>query len=139
MLFTVLIANALIILSLGSCKKENLSPGSTSNTTPTSQPTTTINVVAGSWVKDASGTYANTFQGIISPANTSDRLVKIYLVTNGQETQINYYISLQIHYYISFMGGELWATNTETDVIINYRSKNQNLPFSYLLIKVVIG
>ncbi|HXL55717.1 MAG TPA: hypothetical protein VN958_05635 [Chitinophagaceae bacterium] len=130
-LSTVLIANALIILSLSSCKKENLSPGSTSNTTPTIEYTTTINVVAGRWVKDANGTYANTFQGVISPANTSNRSVKIYLVANGTETQINY--------YISFMGGELWATNTETDITINYRSKNQSLPFSYLLIKVVIG
>jgi hypothetical protein len=130
-LSTVLIANALIILSLGSCKKENLSPGSTSNTTPTSQPTTTVNVVAGSWVKDANATYADTFKGIISPANKSNRSVKIYLVLYGQETQINN--------YTSFMGGVLWATNTETDVTINYRSKNQSLPFSYLLIKVVIG
>ncbi len=129
----MIIANALIIVTMSSCEKENLSPGSTSgNTTPITQPNTTTYVVAGHWVKDANGIYVNTFQGVISPANTSNRLVRIYLVTNvGKEVQINN--------FISFMGGELWATHTETDVQINYRAGNQPLPFSYLPIKIVIG
>jgi len=130
----MIIANALIIVTISSCEKENLSPGSTSGiTTPITLPnTTTVNLVAGRWVKDANGIYVNTFQGVISPANTSHRPVRIYLVSNYDK-------EVQINNFISFMGGELWATNTETDVLINYRSGNQPLPFSYLRVKVVVG
>src|SRR6266511_5562279 len=92
----MIIANALIIVTMSSCEKENLSPGSTSgNTTPITLPnTTTVNLVAGRWVKDANGIYVNTFQGVISPANTSHRPVRIYLVSNyDKEVQINNFIS----------------------------------------------
>ena len=129
--FMAMITNALIISGLTSCEKDNLSPvpgGNTSPAVPTY--TTTINLVAYHWVKDAYGIYTNTFGGVISPGNINNHKVKIYLVENGKETQINS--------FISFMGGELWATNTQTDVEINYRCSEQNLPFSHLVIKVVI-
>jgi len=143
--FMAMITNALIISSLTSCKKDDLS-SDTGNPSATTQPST-INLVAGRWVKNTDGIYVSTFPGILSPANTSNRTVKIYLLANGRETQINH--------SIPFMGGDLWATNTETDVRINFRFSEQTpiqlyplvhsdapfalgLPFSYLVIKAVI-
>ena len=126
-----MIANALIMFSVSSCKKDNFSPipgGNTSLAVPTN--TSTMNLVAYHWIRDAYGVYNNTFGGVISPANSNNHKVKIYLLENSKETQINY--------PISFMGGELWATSTETDVKISYRCSEQNLPFSRLVIKVVI-
>src|SRR5207249_9455823 len=80
--FMVLIANALIISGLTSCKKEDLSSGP-GNPSATTQPST-INLVAGRWVKNTDGIYVSTFPGILSPANTSNRTVKIYLLANGR-------------------------------------------------------
>jgi|SRR5205814_8699587 len=130
-LFTTMIANALIIFSLNSCKKDHLSPtpgGATSVAVPTNA--STVNLVAYHWIKDAYGVYTNSFAGVISPANSNSHKVKIFLLENSKETQINN--------PISFMGGELWATNTQSDVKILFHCTELNLPFSHLVIKVVI-
>ena len=129
----MLIAGALTIFSLSSCKKDNFSPGSHSNTSISNSPSnsTTINLIAGHWVKDANGIYVSNFPGVISVANINgNRSVKIYLVENNKETLINN--------SIFFMGGELWAVNTQTDVKIIYHCYAQGLPFSYMIIKVVV-
>ena len=134
-LFTMLIANALIILSLSSCKKENLSPAyqTGGRTTPITGPFT-IDLVANDWANYGNEIYVNNFQNIISTANASgNRTVYVYLVENAKETQINLNTSR-----VTFMGHELWATTTKTDVKINYKSSDPGLPFESLNIKVVV-
>jgi len=129
--FLTMTASAIIIFHLTSCKKDTFSPvpgGNSSVAAPSS--TTTMNLVAYDWVKDANGVYSNTFAGVISAANSNNHRVKIYVVENGNQTQINN--------PISFRGGELWAAYTQTDVKINYHASDKSLPFSHLIIKVVI-
>ena len=69
----------------------------------------------------------------VIPINASHS-TKVYLVRDGKDTQINQ--------LISFMNGDLWATNTETDVNIHYRGNSQNVGYlnhvAHLNIKVVI-
>jgi len=128
----MLIASALTIFSLSSCKKDNFSSSTNTDTSISNIPSsTTINLIAGHWVKDANGIYVSNFPGVIYAANIQgNREVKIYLVENNKETLINN--------SILFMGGELWATNTQTDVKIIYHCYAQGLPFSYMNIKVVV-
>jgi hypothetical protein len=130
--FMMLIANALTIVSLSSCKKDNLTPGAPIDTSISNFPanSTTINLIAGYWLKDANGIYFCNFPGVISGWNTGSHSPKIYLVENGKETRINS--------SVLFMGGELWAVNSQTDVKIIYHCYAQDVPFSYLNIKVVI-
>jgi len=67
------------------------------------------------------------FSNIIPPGNPNSS-VSVYLVLNGTDLLINS--------AIPFMGGQLWATNTKTDVGINFRGNLQNAP--HLNIKIVI-
>ena len=124
----MLTASALIILSLGSCKKDNLA----SNDHPggTSQPFT-LTLIANQWIKNVNGIYVDNFKGVIPASNAGNSNVKVYLVENGEETQMN-------HSFISFMSNELWATNTQTDVTINYRCSAPTLPFNSLQVKIVV-
>ena len=131
--FMMLIASALTIVSLSSCKKDNFSSSTQSDTSVSSIPSssTTINLIAAYWDKYASGIYVCNFRGVISSADINgSRAVKIYLVEKNKETLINN--------SIFFMGGELWAVNTETDVKIIYHCYAQDLPFDYLTVKVVV-
>jgi len=127
-LFSVLIANTLIIIALSSCKKEDLVPGPVTvsgsgpvwDTIPVI-PSFTIDLVADNWVNYENEVYVNTFKGVISNANVSGfRTVNVYLAENGEETQIN-------HYPITFMGNQLWATSSQTDVSLIYKSSAQTL------------
>ncbi len=133
----MLIANALIMLSLSSCEKEDLSSGPV--TVPVAGPATTpitppfiIDLVANNWVNYENEVYVNIFKGVISTANASgNRHVNVYLAENGEETLINYS-------HVNFMGNELWATSSQTDISIIYKSSAPSLPFKSLKIKVVV-
>ena len=127
--FLTVTASAFILLNLTSCKKDTFSAVPGGNTSVTTN-TSTMNLVAYNWVKDVDGIYSNTFAGAISSANSINHKVKIYVVENSNETQINS--------PLPFRGGELWGTYTQTDVKINYRNSEKSIPFSHLVIKVVI-
>jgi hypothetical protein len=122
-LFMMVIVNTLIISTLSSCNKND----SLSYPVITPQPSITLNLTAYHWQMEANGIMVNAFVNIIPPS-AANRSVKVYLVTNDQEKQINQ--------PISFMGGALWATNTQTDIRIHYQGNSLNV--SYLNIKVVI-
>jgi len=122
-LFMMVIVNTLIISTLSSCNKnDNLS-----DPVITPQPSVTLNLTAYHWQPEANGVMVNAFANVIPPSG-ANRSVKVYLVTTDQEKQINQ--------PISFMNGQLWATNTQTDVRIHYQGNSLNV--SYLNIKVVI-
>ena len=122
-LFMIIIVNTLIISTLSSCNKnDNLS-----DPVITPQPSVTLNLTAYHWQPEANGVMINAFANVIPPSG-ANRSVKVYLVTTDQEKQINQ--------PISFMNGQLWATNTQTDVRIHYQGNSLNV--SYLNIKVVI-
>jgi hypothetical protein len=129
--FMMLIASALTIFGLSSCKKDNFSSSTPSDTSSNPLSSTTINLTAGHWDKNANGIYVCNFRGVIPSANiNSNRTVKIYLVERNKETLINN--------SIPYLGGELWAVNTETDVKIIFHCYAQDLPFDYLTVKVVV-
>ena len=137
-LFTVLIANALIILSLSSCKKEDPAfgpvtvPNPIVSTTPPIMSPFIIDLVADNWVNYENEVYVNSFKGVIATANAGgNRTVNVYLAENGGETQIN-------RHPITFMGNQLWATSSQTDVSLIYKSSAQTLPFKSLRIRVVV-
>jgi hypothetical protein len=119
----MVIVNTLIISTLSSCNKND----SLSDPVITPQPSITLNLTAYHWQMEANGIMVNAFANVIPPP-AANRSVKVYLVTNDQVKQINQ--------PISFMNGQLWATNTQTDVRIHYQGNALNV--SYLNIKVVI-
>ena len=122
----MLIASALTIFSMSSCKKENATIAPQPPATPF-----TIHVVASNWIKNGNGIYVSSLKNIIPLANANaDQRVRVYLVENNEEILINYSP-------ITFMGNELWATNSQRDIEINYRS-SQTLPFGYLNIKIAV-
>jgi hypothetical protein len=123
LLFMMVIVNTLIISTLSSCNKND----SLSDPVITPQQPITLNLTAYHWEMEANGIMVDAFVNIIPPS-AANRLVRVYLLTNDQEKQINQ--------PISFMNGALWATNTQTDIRIHYRGSSLNL--SYLNIKVVI-
>jgi len=115
------------IVSLGtiSCSKEQIgSPASVGDNTNSNGPKS-MNLTANNWQKDQNDLYVHTFHNILSSA-TGYR-VNVYLLINGEELQINS--------FIPFMGGQLWATYTTTDVNIFFR--NNSAPPPSLDIKVV--
>jgi hypothetical protein len=124
LLYMLIMVNGLIISTLSSCNKDDTLP----DHVITPQPSITLNLTAYHWQMESNGIMVNAFVNVIPPS-AANRSVKVYLVTDDQERQISQ--------PISFMNGVLWATNTQTDVIIHYQG---NLPtVSYLNIKVVIG
>jgi hypothetical protein len=130
--FFVVIINAVITCSLSSCNKDELTPsinGSQVNEAPAPAPFT-IDLVADKWNKIMPGIYSCSFKNIIPPGYRNHRSMKVYLLKADQK--------IQIDDPINFMGGELSAITTTTDVTINYRCYTK-LPFEYLQIKVEIG
>ncbi len=119
----MVIVNTLIISTLSSCNKNNSLP----DAVITPPPSITLSLTANHWEAEANGIIVNTFANVIPPSGAG-RSVKVYLVTNDQEQQINQ--------PISFMNGQLWATNTGTNVKIHYQGNSLNV--SYLNIKVLI-
>ena len=122
LLSMVAIAGTLAIITFSSCTKEEpVSARSPSSYPPPAiQPPGTFELVADNWVNYAGQVYINTFKGVIASANASgNRVVTVYLQENGKQTQIS-----QRH--ITYMGNELWATNTQTDVSIIYMCNTFN-------------
>jgi len=123
LLFKVVMVNILIISTLNSCNKDDSLPvpgggggGSSSES---------VTYVASNWESKGNGTFVSLFSNILPAANANQSL-GIYLVKNGKD--------ISIDQPISFMDGQLWATHTVTDVIINFRG---NLSPSILDIKIV--
>ena len=114
LLFTMIVASAMII-SFNSCNKDDSLPiQSTSTSTVSSANPITINLTTENWEAKGNGVFVNIFSNIISlKANQS---VNVYL--NGKE----------IHERVLFMDGVVWASNTQTDVTITYFGKLQTAP-----------
>ena len=130
-LFTlVLLACTVSMFTISSCKKDLQVPsvhtvgGDNAGTSPF-----TLNLKADNWIGEGDGLFVNTFRNII-PSRYYSQPKKVYLLSEDREIQINH--------FISFMGGELWASVNGTDVILIYHCFGQRR-FDYLNIKVVIG
>ena len=131
----VVIAGTLTIIALSSCTKEDPVPDSnfvspSSYPTPVFNPSTNLYLVANNWVRYGDQVYVNTFSGVLAGANVSGHTVRVYVEGNGKEEQIS-----QRH--ITYMGYELWATTSQTDVSIIYMC-NTILPFRSLNIRVQV-
>ena len=137
LLSMVVIAGTLTIITFSSCAKEEpwsasayISPSSYSP--PTIPTPVNIELVADNWVNYGPEIYVNTFKGVIASANASgNRTVTVYLQENGKQTQIS-------QSRITYMGNELWATNSQADVSIIYRCSTK-LPFTSLNIRVQVN
>jgi hypothetical protein len=130
LLFGMIFAGAIIISTLSSCNKDDSLPvqtpgGNTDGNSSSGQ--ITLSLVTNRWEAKADGIFVNVFSNIIPPAKPNPS-VNVYLDLNGTDLLINS--------AIPFMGGQLWATNTQTDVGINFRGNLQNAP--RLNIKIVI-
>ena len=114
LLFTMIVACAMII-SLNSCNKDDSLPiQSTGTGTSSSNNSNAIDLTTNNWEAKGGGIFVNIFPNVISlKANQS---VNVYL--NGKE----------IHERVPFMDGVLWATNTQTDVAITYRGNSETVP-----------
>ena len=124
LLFTMIIVNAMLISTLTSCSKDDgLPPYHAGGIT--SQLPVTLNLTVYQWQYKGNGVHVNVFSNVI-PANRNHS-VKVYLVFDGKDTLINQ--------PITFMDGQLWATNSQTDLTINYRGGQ---PVQYMNIKVVL-
>ena len=134
LLSMVVIACTLAIITFCSCTKEEpvsarISPSS--YPPPVIQPGT-FELVADNWVNYAGQVYINTFRGVIPSANaSSNRVVTVYLMENGKQTQIS-------ERHITYMGNELWATTAQADVSIIYMC-NTVLPFRSLNIRMQVN
>jgi hypothetical protein len=128
--FTMIIANAAIVLSLGSCTKESLPVFVNSISDPQQYPVTINNVVAGRWIRNESGYYVSEVPGVLSNINTSNHAANIYLVANGNETLINH--------SIPYMQGRLWAEVGGGSLHLTFFPGDNIFPFSYLVFKIVI-
>ena len=125
LVFKMIIVSTIIISLFTACSKKDTFPDHTSGGT-TVLPMT-LNLTTNNWDPRGSGIWVNVFSNVLGGVNATYS-IRIYLVTDGKDIQINH--------PISFMNGQLWATNSETDVVINYRGSSQHIP--YLNIKVVL-
>ena len=125
------IMSMMSVFCLSSCKKIELSvpdPGASGGSSLTFP--AIINLQTGQWIKDAEGFYDANFPNIL-PAGSGIHHVEIYLLENGQKTQINQ--------FIFYRGGELWATYNSSDVTITYHNaREEKNPFYQLNIEVDI-
>jgi len=128
--YLILIASAVITFGMSACGKDELARSLDGNFIDTAPAPYTIDLVADHWNKIVTGVYTCTFKNIIPPGyRSSNRAVKVYLLTSDQK--------IGIDYPVQFMGGELSAITTASDVSINYRCYRE-LPFDYLHFKVEI-
>ena len=131
-LFMIVSVGTLTILSLSSCTKEEPSRFVIASSYPSTPSPANFELVAENWVRYGEQIYVNTFKDVIKSANASgNRTVTVYLQENGKQTQIS-------QRYITYMGNELWATNSQSDVSIVYRCSTQ-LPFKSLNIRVQVN
>lgn len=125
----VLLASTFTIFTISSCKKDLQVPSvHTGNGYNAGTSSFTLNLKADDWISDGDGFHVNAFKNIIPPRYYSHP-IKVYLLTETREIQINH--------FISFMGGELWASVNGTDVTLIYHCFGQRL-FDQLNIKVLI-
>jgi len=130
-IFTMLTAGAVIILTLDSCKKETYAPVAPGSGFLVTSPFA-LDLVANHWVNYANEIYIDEFNGILAPLTShTNGNVSVFLVTGDKQIQID-------HTVILFMGNQLWATTTSTDLKINYRCANAKLPFTSLNIRVAL-
>ena len=121
LLMILVVVSAIGISTLGSCKKDDPVQ------IPVPTVPTTIYVTADRWEAKGYHIYADILPNVI-PVRNANQSVSVYVVSNGEETLIDH--------PTSFKGGQLWATHTQTDLVINYQG---NLPTPpYLNIMVVI-
>jgi hypothetical protein len=134
LLSMIVIAGTFTIITFSSCTKEDPATAPiTSSIYPPApvHPYANFDLVANNWVNYGGQIYVNTFKGVIASATASgNRTVTVFLDENGELTQIS-----QRNY--SYMGNELWATNSQADVNIYYRC-NTALPFGSLNIRVEV-
>ena len=121
----MIIVTAVIISTLSSCSKNNPLPDHNANGASTLPMTLTLTTTQ--WESKAGNVFVCLFSNVI-PSAAASQSIKVYLVSNGQDTLINQ--------PISFMNGQLWATDTQADLAINYRGALPSAP--YLNIKIVI-
>lgn len=125
----VLLVSTVAVFIFSSCKKDlqvpSVHPGSNSNAGTS---LFTLNLKADNWISEGDGIYVNNFRNIIH-SRYYGRSIKVYLLTENREIQINH--------FIYFMGGELWASVSGTDLTLIYHSFGQR-PFDHLNIKVLI-
>src|SRR5689334_1462100 len=122
LLFVLVSAAALISAGLNSCKKDDA--------IVTGQPKPepyTLDLVASQWRLNPGGIFSVDFLGVV-PLNYAGGSAKIFLV-NSDKTE-------PIDQPIPFRDGELWATYSQSNVIVNYRGEPKNL--TYVTIRVVI-
>jgi len=129
------IAGTLAIITFSSCKKEDPSDSSfispSTYSPPATQQPANFELVASNWVNYGGQVYVNTFKDVIASANASgNRTVTVYLHENGKLMQIS-------QRYSTYMGYEIWATNSQADVNIFYRC-NTDLPFRSLNVRVEV-
>ena len=125
----VLLASSVIIFITSSCKKDvQVSSVDTGNGHNAGTSPFTLMLKANEWINEGDGIYVSTFRNIIPP-RYYNHPVKVYLLTENREIQINH--------FISFMAGELWASVSGTDVTIVYHCFEQRR-FDSLDIKVII-
>jgi hypothetical protein len=135
LLSMLVIAGTLAIITLSSCEKEDPYPASSyvspSYNSPPTSSTANFVLVADNWVNYGGQIYVNTFKDLIKSANPSgNRTVIVYLQENGKQIQIS-------QTEITYMGNQLWANNSLSDVSIFYRCNTQ-LPFKSLSIRVEV-
>jgi len=126
--FFVLIASAVTTLCISSCGKDELVRSNGTFIDPTSTPYT-IDLVADRWNKIVTGVYTCSFKNCIPPDYRNNMGVKVYVLKADQK--------ILIDYPVSYLGGELSAITTRSDVTINYRCYRE-LPFQNLRIQVEI-
>ena len=126
-LLSNLIIGFTTVILIASCSRDVASPNQFSQTQSTLPKV--INLVAGNWQQQGpEPIYVNTFSGVMQNRAGGSH---VYIVTDSSEILLS-------SGGISFMGGEIWYTNTTTDLIVYYRNfSQQSLPFAYLNIKVV--
>jgi hypothetical protein len=108
------IVSAMAISTLGSCKKDD----SVQIGGPTGP--TTIYATADKWEAQGYHIYVDILPNVI-PVRNANQSVSVYVVSNGEETQIDH--------PISFLGGQLWATHTQTDLVIHYQGELPTPPY----------
>lgn len=90
----------------------------------------TLNLVANHWQQQGSDdVYQNAFNGVMR-YGTGSLHTEVYLVTGSGEALIN-------AGKMMYLGGEIWAQATDTDVIVYYHSSCQNLPFGSVNVKLL--
>ncbi len=143
-LVTMVIAPALTIMILGSCKKENVSGEPPACSTPCQQ--FRDNLVADRWVRSCDplhsyyGECTSEHQLYVDDISapflagraSCDCTIKVYLTANGKEIEIS-------NSKITFMGNELWATTTHAGIKITCKCATPNLPFTSLNLAIVIS